>query len=64
MKLRTALKNKNVKELEEAIRDAGGKLPGDKNLKSIRGIGDLGAGILLSVIVDVNDFADERKLGS
>lgn len=56
--------NKSVKELEVAIKDAGGKLPGHKNLKSIKGIGDLGAGILLSVIVDVNDFADEGKLAS
>ncbi len=56
--------NKSIKELEEAIKEAGGKLPGHKNLKSIKGIGDLGAGILLSVIVDVNDFADPGKLAS
>ena len=35
-----------------------------KNLKSIKGIGDLGSAILLSVIVDVNDFADEGKLAA
>jgi len=56
--------NQSIKELEEAIKDAGGKLPGHKNLKSIKGIGDLGASILLSVIVDVEDFADEGKLAS
>jgi transposase len=56
--------NRGIKELEAAIKEAGSKLPGHKNLKSIKGIGDLGAGILLSVIVDVNDFADEGKLAS
>lgn len=56
--------NRGIKELEDAIKDAGSKLPGHKNLKSIKGIGDLGAGILLSVIEDVNDFADEGKLAS
>jgi len=56
--------NQSIKELEEAIKDAGGKLPGHKNLKSIKGIGGLGASILLSVIVDVDDFADEGKLAS
>lgn len=33
-------------------------------MKSIKGIGDIGAGILLSVIGDVNDFANEGKLAS
>ena len=39
-------------------------MPGHKNLKSIKGIGDLGATILLSVIGDVNDFASEGKLAA
>ena len=56
--------NRNIKELEEAIKDGGDKLPGSRNLKSIKGIGDLGSAILLSVIVDVNDFSDEGKLAS
>jgi transposase len=56
--------NHGIKELEEAIKDGGDELPGSKNLKSIKGIGDLGSAILLSVIVDVNDFADEGKLAS
>jgi len=56
--------NQSVKELEDAIKEGGGKLSGSKNLKSIKGIGDLGSAILLSVIVDVNDFADEGKLAS
>ena len=56
--------NKSIKELEDAINDAGSKLPGYKNLKSIKGIGNLGASILLSVIVDANDFANEGKLAA
>jgi transposase len=56
--------NKSISDLEKAINDAGSKLSGHKNLKSIKGIGSLGASILLSVIVDVNDFPDEGKLAS
>ncbi len=56
--------NAGVKELEAAIKDSGNQLPGHKNLKSIKGIGDLGSAILLSVIVDVKDFPDEGKLAS
>jgi transposase len=56
--------NRNIAELEKAISEQGPKLPGYENLKSIKGIGDVGAGVLLSVIGDVNDFADEGKLGA
>jgi len=56
--------NKSICELDKAIKDEGSKLKGHKNLKSIKGIGDLGAGILLSVIGDVNHFANEGKLAS
>jgi len=50
--------------MEGTIKQEGAKLPGHKNLKSIKGIGDLGATILLSVIGDVNDFASEGKLAA
>ncbi len=56
--------NKSIAELEKAITESGSKLKGYKNLKSIKGIGSLGASILLSVIDDVNDFPDEGKLAS
>lgn len=56
--------NKSIKELEKAIDDSGSKLKGYKNLKSIKGIGSLGASVLLSVIGDINDFPDEGKLAS
>ena len=56
--------NQSIAELEKAISEQGPKLPGYANLKSIKGIGDVGAGVLLSVIGDVNDFADEGKLAA
>lgn len=56
--------NASVAKLEGTIKEEGAKLPGHKNLKSIKGIGDLGATILLSVIGDVNDFASEGKLAA
>jgi transposase len=56
--------NRSIAELEQTMKQQGPKLPGYKNLKSIKGIGDTGASILLSVIGDVNDFGDEGKLAS
>jgi transposase len=56
--------NASVAKLERMIKEEGAKLPGHKNLKSIKGIGDVGATILLSVIGDVNDFANEGKLAA
>jgi len=56
--------NESIARLEKSIKDEGGKLPGHKNLKSIKGIGDVSAGILLSVIGDVKNFTDEGKLAS
>lgn len=54
----------SIKRLEAAIREAGANQPGHSNLKSIKGIGDVSASILLSVIGDVNDFENEGKLAS
>mgnify|MGYP005857462769 CR=1 FL=1 len=56
--------NESISKLDTSIKNNGSKLEGYKNLKSIKGIGDTGAGILLSVIGDINDFADEGKLAS
>src|SRR5439155_19643161 len=50
--------------LEQASQEASQKLKGYRNLTSIKGIGSLGAGILLSVIGDVDDFAHEGKLAA
>lgn len=56
--------NESISKLDTSIKNNGPKLEGYKNLKSIKGIGDTGAGILLSVIGDINDFADEGKLAA
>ena len=56
--------NKSIAELEELIGKEGQKLDGHKNLTSIKGIGKLSGGILLSIIGDIGDFADEGKLAS
>ena len=54
----------SIRRLEASIREAGAKQPGHANLKSIKGIGDVSASIFVSVIGDVNDFADAGKLAS
>jgi len=56
--------NQSIAELEKTIQAEGPKLPGHRNLRSIKGIGDLGATILLSVIGDIHDFADPGKLAA
>ncbi|HEX8871606.1 MAG TPA: IS110 family transposase, partial [Candidatus Acidoferrum sp.] len=56
--------NKSIAELEKTIGDAGSRLEGHKNLSSIKGIGKITGAILLSVIGDINDFPDERRLAS
>ena len=54
----------SIKKLDEQISEHGKKLEGHENLASIKGIGDRSATVLLSVIGDVNDFADENKLAA
>ena len=54
----------SIKKLEKAIDQEAMKLKGFENLKTISGIGSLSAGILLSVIGEVKDFASEDKLAS
>ena len=56
--------NKSIAELEKTIGEEGSKLEGHKGLLSIKGIGKITGAILLSVIGDVNDFADEGRLAS
>jgi transposase len=56
--------NQSIAELEKTIKTEGAKLPGHKNLKSIKGIGDLGATVLLTAIGDINDFAHPGKLAA
>jgi transposase len=56
--------NKSIAELEKTIGEESSKLEGHKGLSSIKGIGKITGAILLSVIGDVNDFADEGRLAS
>jgi transposase len=56
--------NQSIAQLEKVMAEQGPKLPGYENLKSIKGIGDVGANVLLSVIGNVHDFADEGKLAA
>ena len=56
--------NQSIAELEKTIAEEGSKLEGHKNLTSIKGIGPLTGSILLSVIGDIHDFADEGKLAA
>lgn len=55
---------KNIKKLNEQISERGKDLKGHENLSSIKGIGERSATVLLSVIDDVNDFADADKLAA
>jgi transposase len=56
--------NKSIKILDKEMTDHGQKLKGHNNLTSIKGIAGRSATVLLSVIGDVNDFADENKLSA
>jgi transposase len=56
--------NRSIGRFEDVIEEAGEKLPGYSNLTSIKGIGPLGASVLLSVMGDVRDFQEEGKLAS
>lgn len=56
--------NKSIVELEKTITKEGEKLKGHTNLTSIKGIGGLSGSILLSIIGDIHDFAEEGKLAA
>jgi transposase len=53
---------KSINEIEEKIKDTSSNLPGHKNLKSITGVGDLSAAIILNGVGDIKDFDDAKKL--
>ena len=56
--------NQSIAELKKSITEEGNELEGHKNLTSIKGISPLTGSILLSVIGDIDDFADEGKLAA
>jgi len=56
--------NENIARLEEKINSMGSKMKGFENITSIKGIGAKSGTILLSIIGNINDFADEKKLAA
>jgi transposase len=56
--------SEGIKKLEGEICELGKRLTGNNCLTSIKGIGPYSAAVLLSIIGDVGDFADEDKLAS
>ncbi len=53
---------KTIKDIDEKIKEHGKNLPGQKNLISITGIGELSSTIILNGIGDIKDFDDSKKL--
>lgn len=54
----------SIRELERYIKPAAEQLPGYRNLITIRGIGAVSAGVLLSAIGQVQDFSEPGKLAA
>jgi len=54
--------SKTIKEIDEKIKEQGKNLPGQKNLTSITGIGELSSTIILNGIGDIKDFDDSKRL--
>lgn len=54
--------NEGIKKLDREIKERGRKLKGFENITSIKGIGEKGGAILLSVIGDIENYEDEKKL--
>ena len=54
--------NEGIKKLDKELEDKGSELPGHENITSIKGIDKKSGSILLSVIGDINDFENEKKL--
>ena len=56
--------NKTIETINKELKNKGKKMDGFKNLKTITGIGDTSATILLSVIGNINDFETPEKLAA
>lgn len=56
--------NEGIKKLEQEFIERGKKLKGFENITSIKGIGNKSGTILLSVIGNIKDFKDEKKLAA
>jgi transposase len=56
--------NEGISKLDKELEEQGKKLDGHENITSIKGIGDKSGSILLSVIGDIDDFENEKKLAA
>jgi len=56
--------NKTIDKINKELKGRGKKMDGFKNLKSITGISDTSATILLSVIGNIDDFETPKKLAA
>jgi len=56
--------NEGIQKVEQELQKPENQLPGHANLTSIKGIGDVGSTVLLSVIGDIRDFPDSKHLAS
>ena len=56
--------NASIKKIDDELEKRGQSLKGHRNLTSIKGIGDKGAAILLSVIGDIRNFPSRKHLDS
>lgn len=56
--------NAGIEKIDKELTEKGKGIDGHKNITSIKGIGERSGAILLSVIGDINDFEDEKKLAA
>jgi len=54
--------NEGIKKLDQEIKEKGSQLKGFENITSIKGIGDKSGSILLSVIGNIENYENEKKL--
>ncbi len=54
--------NRAIAKIETELADPRNQLPGHANLTSIKGIGDVGAAVLMSTIGNISDFPDSKKI--
>ena len=54
--------NEGIRKLDENLEEIGKGIEGHENITSIKGIGNKSGAILLSVIGNINDFENEKKL--
>jgi transposase len=56
--------NKSIDAIEDTLKKPENHLPGHENITTIKGIGDISAATILSVIGNIDDFPNKKKLDS